>query len=258
MRNSIRLLVTLIVTLFGCGDLLGQKCVSPPSGMVAWLTFDSSTNGNTPNLISPQFPALIKNGRALASGKVLKGIEFNSAVDVVEVQDHPSVNFGEGNFTIDAWTKLREAQTGNAVWLIADKRGAPVGHGYMFYVYRNRLALQLNAPPQGFGNYLASTATPALKVGEWQHVAVTVDRKSATGITFYVNGSETGTADPTGRKGNLDSPGLLRIGADPRGGSQYFRGAIDEVELFNRVLSREEIMSIYKADAAGKCKSTAK
>lgn len=38
------------------------------------------------------------------------------------------------------------------------------------------------------------------------------------------------------------------------GANSYFHGTIDEVEVFNRVLSTTELQTTYEARAAGKCK----
>src|SRR5262249_51178445 len=35
---------------------------------------------------------------------------------------------------------------------------------------------------------------------------------------------------------------------------EFFKGIIDEVSLYNRALTADEIQSIYNADSAGKCK----
>jgi len=44
----------------------------------------------------------------------------------------------------------------------------------------------------------------------------------------------------------------LNIGRNPSYG-EYFGGAIDEVTVYNRALSAEEIAAIYNAGSAGKC-----
>jgi hypothetical protein len=45
----------------------------------------------------------------------------------------------------------------------------------------------------------------------------------------------------------------LRIGADSYLGA-WFKGDIDELEIFNRELTPAEVQGIYNAGAAGKCK----
>src|SRR5213076_1682392 len=52
-----------------------------------------------------------------------------------------------------------------------------------------------------------------------------------------------------------DSTTPVRIGAykENAGLADFFQGIIDEVELFNRALSADEVQSIYAAGAVGKC-----
>jgi hypothetical protein len=48
----------------------------------------------------------------------------------------------------------------------------------------------------------------------------------------------------------------LRIGAAgaANGGGSNFNGALDEVQIFNRVLTGPEVQSIYNANSSGVCK----
>ncbi|MCH8519678.1 MAG: hypothetical protein LAT82_02890 [Nanoarchaeota archaeon] len=87
-------------------------------------------------------------------------------------------------------------------------------------------------PRNSVGNY---------NLREWTHFTISYDEISNT-KTYYVNGIEVGTID--------DQPILdtelefLRIGT--RGGSPtgYFNGFIDDVQIYNRVLSEQEILNV--------------
>ena len=57
--------------------------------------------------------------------------------------------------------------------------------------------------------------------------------------------------------GSLDNTGVFRIASqsyvvDP---DYMFTGVIDELALFNRVITPDEVRSIWSADRFGKCKS---
>jgi hypothetical protein len=80
-------------------------------------------------------------------------------------------------------------------------------------------------------------------------------------LRLYVNGTldSEGSSNFTG-VGISNSATDLLIGAvngqaTPPG--EFFHGSIDELELFNRALSPEEIRSIYLASSAGKCRELA-
>ncbi len=66
-------------------------------------------------------------------------------------------------------------------------------------------------------------------------------------------------AGPTGNPSvpaNLDNTSDLFIGVRADGMSGFFVGALDELELFNRALTPQEIQAIYSAGPKGKCKAT--
>jgi hypothetical protein len=54
--------------------------------------------------------------------------------------------------------------------------------------------------------------------------------------------------------GSIDNKSPLRLGSRSFKVSTLFKGVLDEVELFKRVLTHAEISSIFSAGEAGKCK----
>ena len=72
-------------------------------------------------------------------------------------------------------------------------------------------------------------------------------------IKIYINGKLMGQAPKTGNIEGDDVPFNIGGRADDQGTGK-FNGLIDEVELFNRALSPEEIKAIFEAGSAGKCK----
>ena len=80
----------------------------------------------------------------------------------------------------------------------------------------------------------------------WIYVAMTFD---TTGVTYYKNGAQYGSKDTD----HTQLPGLndetLKIGVTD-GFSYYFNGSIDEVKIYNRSLSPEQIKANYLAGLA--------
>lgn len=95
--------------------------------------------------------------------------------------------------------------------------------------------------------YIATTASSAYKANEWQHVTLTVDGNTAGTTADTVHGKLY-------VDGNLVSEGDVAKGLMTQSGSKlyfgvnawdaYFAGALDEVLLFNKVLSEDEIAGI--------------
>jgi hypothetical protein len=75
----------------------------------------------------------------------------------------------------------------------------------------------------------------AMPAGEWKHVAVTFDKITER---LYVDGEErTNGSFTLGPKEDA----TITIGADNLGGGNGFNGAIDEVRLYNKALTQDEI-----------------
>ena len=86
------------------------------------------------------------------------------------------------------------------------------------------------------------TSTTAINDGAWHHVAAT--RSASTGLMqLYVDGVQQ--ASVTGPLGPKTSPPGLRLGSIQTGVSGgYFAGALDDVQIFDRVLSASEISNV--------------
>jgi len=84
--------------------------------------------------------------------------------------------------------------------------------------------------------------------GTWQHVVAVLDQL-ASRMKIYVNGVESGSAVP--HASLINTPHEVSIGARKNtGSSNYdlnFDGRIDEVAIYNRALSTDEILAHFNA-----------
>ena len=96
---------------------------------------------------------------------------------------------------------------------------------------------------------------PDLRDGMFHHVAMTLDRSSTTGGKLFVDGNVVLTFDAFSRRGDLSNTGQLLIGCPTMTlSNSFFYGSIDELAIYNRALSTNEIQAIAGAGSAGKCK----
>lgn len=253
-----------------------STCCSPPQGMVGWWPLDETSGavvhdiaGSVYDNGTPQLaPISIFGGPSSKPAVVSTGLSFPAGISptpgpnvYVEVPSNLEVNFGTSDFTIDAWIKL--GPTAGNIYPIVDKIG--FNSGYALFVQGGQLLIRLG--PDNFGGLVAAVsnfAPPAIVLGPWYHVVVTVKRVSPKPlVTFYINGVSNGpipTAGPNMNAGNnINNTTPLWIGGNSRlasGGAIVNRGeiAIDELEFFHRELNQNEIMRIFNADSAGKCK----
>jgi hypothetical protein len=91
---------------------------------------------------------------------------------------------------------------------------------------------------QGYSYDMAGTT--GLPLGDWHFVTVTYDGST---LKTYVDGVNDATGAYPGLNTILD-PGGLRIGTTPNA-IHHFSGLIDEVSLYNRALTQDEIAVKY-------------
>jgi Concanavalin A-like lectin/glucanases superfamily/Putative Ig domain len=89
-----------------------------------------------------------------------------------------------------------------------------------------------------------------IPLNEWTHLAITFDGLKKR---LYVNGRQEGSHDELDALVyEADVP--VTIGSDwaNKASSARFNGRIDEISLYNRALTADEVISIYNADFVGK------
>jgi glucose/arabinose dehydrogenase len=186
---------------------------------------DSSGNGNNGTLTgNPPFVA----GRIGTQAISFNGVNQYATVPI-------SVRT---NFTVAFWVNTTASTTGT-VWttglgmISADVAGVANDFG---------ISLMVNGQVGfGVGNPNTSLASIAsINDGNWHHVAVT--RTSSTGLMeIYVDGVLNPTTNgPTAAR---TAPNAIRIGGILSGGG-FFPGIIDEVRIYNTVLSAAEINAL--------------
>ena len=217
------------------------------SNLVGHWTFDNNANdsagvANNGTLLNGAAITTTAGDWMIGGGALaLDGID-----DHVSVADHPELDGnGSGGLTLSAFIKGTGWPASNNI--LAKNNNSQ---------YRFRI--------QGSGNtiwYLHSDGSLevdqvsgiALNLDQWYHVAVTSDNVNGGFVRFYVDGALVGTPqliDST--TGIQDTAGPLRIGSYT-GTSENFQGFIDDVRIYNRVLSAGDIaqLSVIPEPATG-------
>ena len=231
------------------------NCLPPPPNMVLWLPFDEATGVTANNYAGGNNGAHFNGPIPTLNSYVANSLCFDGVNDYVEVAYYPAIGFGTGDFSVDAWVK--PATLDNTIRVIVDHREIS-GNGVIGYSVflgtGNTLGFQIG--DGAFVNYPSTLVVPA--DGQWHLVAVTVNRSSPTGITFYLDGvAGVPLRDPTPYPGSITpAPAFpFRVGSRSSSVSALFPGCIDEVELFRRELTQAEIVALYNAGSLGKCKT---
>ncbi len=232
--------LTLALLLFAGFLVLPMLTQAVEEGLVAYWDFnetngeiasDSSGNGHDGTLLGD--PQWTKDG--YFGG----GLEFDQAGDEVNVPFHEDLN--QETFTITAWANVEPGSGGHRA--VVSNRDEPPTAGHIFYA----------APNNTWEFWTGDGATPwvairgpAVNLGEWDHLAGTfADGKQK----FYVNGELIGESD-SDPNFNSRQEFLIGAGANERANHEYlFKGIIDEVRLYNRVLGEKEIAAVMESES---------
>lgn len=193
------------------------------------FTFDDQTNGAA--AVTKAFPpaAVTDPSYSYVEGKNGKAIHLNGSYGL-KLCDAAGLG---SNYSISYWMKPDSIKTNVDPTLAA---------GLFSPEYWLNLTFGRAIWSRANNVYIDDAGTVAYKENEWQHVTLTVEGSSAK---LYVNGEMT-------NQGTVASDIMKQNGAVIYFGvnawDAYFEGALDEVAIFNRILSADEIQSIaYEA-----------
>jgi len=170
-------------------------------------------------------------------GKFNRAIQFDGVSDQVTVFGYKGI-LGASNRTVAAW--INTTNTGAIISWGPKTTGAK----WVFRVQAdNGTSGALRVEVEG-GYIVGNTVVTD---GQWHHVAAvfTNNYANVTNVSLYVDGQRESISAKQAQAINTQSGGDLQIGNDTQ--SRYFTGAIDEVHIFNRALSTDEIYSLYTA-----------
>ncbi|MDY6771291.1 MAG: DUF2341 domain-containing protein, partial [Candidatus Nanohaloarchaea archaeon] len=160
-------------------------------------------------------------------------LQFDGNDDYVRMNDSASLDVSE--VTITAWVKRRQPCSDNAQ--VVNKLGGSAG--YRLIACGGGNAVQFS---YGDGSTLHHVSgTGGARRGEWSFVAATFNGSK---IGFMTDGNYTVVDAPASTLATNSQPVDI---ADPSTGlgSGPFEGAIDSVRVYNRALSKQELLDLY-------------
>ena len=167
------------------------------------------------------------------AGRFGRALSFEDNEDLVHVPEDTSLHLG-GGMTLEAWVKPTATTNWRSVIF-------KEGNGGMAYALYSNTDQDVPRVHLGDGGDRGVSGTQDLDPNAWTHLAATFDGEIAR---LYVNGVNVGSKALPGELS--DAPGPLTFGANHVWG-EHFRGLIDEVRVYNRKLTREEIAADMEA-----------
>ncbi len=233
-------------------------CIPPPDNMVSWWPGDIDAS----DIHGGNNGALINLASAGVPGKVDGAFGFDGVDDYVNVGNDVSLTGADAG-TIDAWIFVPSDTPASTTLAILGYGGDATDEAFIAYVRTNEdssafhVALFTERPTQNKNQLFSDNY---FSTGSFHHIAWLSD---SSAYKLFVDGAEEsfsvlqGFDDGEWLGDILAAPNdIVTIGTRKyeRLLRFYFYGIIDEVEIFNRALSADEIQAIYLAGSAGKCK----
>ena len=224
----------LLLLIFLSPSAQSASCLPLPSDAAHWWRAE----GNAQDSIGLNHGAL-EGGTLYETGKVGQGFSFDGVDDLVAI---PADGFptGASDRTLEAWVKIDALVAQEAYFAGYGLFGA-MGASYNIGASFGRLYFS-SWGPDLFG--------PQVALGQWHHVAVT---NVGSLVTLYLDGVPVNSASLP-----IDVPPegtqffIGKVGGE-YGDIRRLQGQVDEVSLYTRALTPEEISAIYQAGALGKC-----
>ena len=238
-----------VLTVTGSGGNT-NSCTPPPSGLISLWKGD----GNPGDSAGTNNGFVTGGSISYAAGQVNTAFHYTNGSGYVEVPAAPSLNVGQGaGFTIEAW--IQPADIVNEIPILEWQYNTNNGYsGTHFWISAIGGAGCL------FANIVDSTnnshwlfSAPGIVTSDYQHVALTYDKSSGV-ASIYRNGllvahTNIGSFTPN-TTGNLLLGERTYLNGDPQ---FHYVGGLDEMSLYSRALSSNEIATIYNAGTNGKC-----
>ena len=253
-----RVFVIFAVTGILIGFALYSKA-NPPDGLVLHLSFDESAiQGDTVKDQSEEGNDGTINGDAkMVAGKHGEALEFDGKDDFVEVPLEDSIIFSTGDsLTVQVWVKTDDEPPKNdgivgnyrpgtdAVWILSVSGDDAAARGKMGFSVRDK----------GRANSAGIRSVDFLNDDKW-HVLAGVRDQKAKKIRFYVDGELIDEVDD--KTQDINSGQSIWVGEHL---NRFYKGLIDEVKVWNRPLTAEELkqseLQPSAVDASGKLATT--
>lgn len=217
------------------------------SGLVGYWSFNSADVSGTTvtDRGSSAHNGTLNNTPTVVAGKSLEAYQFNGSSQTMQISATNSPFRQTSALSYSLWAKINS--TGGQVMGRSTANGN--GHGGLYF---NSSTLYFGwTPSTPQTDTFISGSGLRFTPGQWYHLGFTMNYSTGA-YALYVNGnavpttisqSVTNYAPSTGQ--DYSSGSYDYIGGRYVNSLSYFDGSLDEVRLYNRVLSANEVLQLY-------------
>ena len=228
-----KVLLVLIFFLFVSSVVYAAN--EPEDSLILYMSFDTVDGKETIDHSIYGNHGEMRGDPKLVKGRFGKALELNGEDEYVEIPHHESLTVTR-EVTVMLWINIgRHSGPGGVNWQgLTAKGNGP--RSYSFYTHLPTKCLHLSiGPAGGFGG---STCDTPISLNEWNHVVAQLDNGTHR---YYINGEMVkeigGKVDALGN----EDTATVAVGAAGPNNIRYLLGMIDEVRIWNRALSEDEV-----------------
>ncbi len=180
------------------------------------------------------------------------GIQFDTLGGYVLIESPDFLSIGSKSWTLSAWVKTAYISTDYMDVISRNECGATECNPehsalYALSIYGQNVVFRLRSNNTNALNLKSSTTNIA--DNGWHHIVGVLDRKAGK-MLLYIDGVLSGSLSAAPLDDIDDNSSPLAIGCmfgrewiSPR---YYYKGALDELRIYNRALREEEIAALYR------------
>ncbi|MFN5317593.1 MAG: LamG-like jellyroll fold domain-containing protein [Bacteroidia bacterium] len=237
MRTNLFLTAALSLCLCAASTAQTLPSYLPTDGLVGWWPFngnanDESGNGNDGN---PYGGVSITTDRF---GNNNAAYNFDGLDDYIEIQSNTALNLPE-SYTINVWANAQEflGQFTDEPSIVSKFGGWGSG-GYAIFMGEDVGAINY-CYQQGGNNRMRITNYSA---DTWYNITAVYDNLKTR---LYIDGIFVDSLDNSGSIEPNDIPLCIGKEGQIHSNISYFKGMIDDIAIYNRALTPEEITALY-------------
>ncbi len=208
---------------------------------------------HVPNQVGPNYPARVVGALGLVSGAGNRALRFDGGGGYLMV-DEAIEDFGRGDYSIEFWMLPQQFHYSTLISLHVPPTDEPKAqydhHGVIELQADTGVAARdvrrirfLHRSPPGTAGGTNVFSAQRYELQNWQHV---VALKQADELKLYLNGQPVASQLEPSKFTQSPLLGIGRLVHPGTRADRPFRGMLDEIAIYKRALSADEIMNHYR------------
>ncbi len=223
--SVIPFIISLIVVLPSAAQI-------PTDGLVAYYPFNGNANDESGNGNNGEcYGATLTNDRF---GNAHSAYDFDGVDDLIVVQSSASMEAVDSAFTLATWVYVNDWDN-TWVGIVAKSNAATRGQYGIAFQLGGRVDVDIA------GTYLPFYTNFQFGLDRWYFLSSTWDGETAT---VYANGNIIGVLPYSPPPIANQMP--FEIGRHTPTNTEYMNGLLDDIRIFDRALSPDEVDALYR------------